>query len=60
MLVELKAVPVNTVIVQVYLPTSDYSEDKVDLVYGQIVEAMRRVRGNKNLTVMRDWNAVVG
>ncbi|KAG8226846.1 hypothetical protein J437_LFUL004087 [Ladona fulva] len=58
--VKLKAEPVNAVTVQVYLPTSEHSDDEVELVYEETEEAMRRVRGNKNVIVMGDWNAVVG
>jgi len=60
LLVKLKAEPVDPVIVQVYMPTTDHEELEVDLWYERLEEMLGGQKGTDNVVIMGDWNAVVG
>ena len=60
LMVKLEGEPTDTVIVQVYMPTSTHTEEEIDEVYEQIEEVLGEVKGKENLIIMGDWNAVVG
>jgi len=60
LLVKLKAEPVDLVIVQVYMPTTDHEELEVDLWYERLEEMLGGQKGTDNVVIMGDWNAVVG
>ena len=61
MMVRLKGKPVDVVIVQVYMPTTDYKDEEVDAVYERIEELLdKETKGKVYTLVMEDWNAVVG
>ena len=61
MMVRLKGKPVNVVIVQVCMETTDYKDDYVDAVYERIEELLdKETKGNDYKLVMGDWNAVAG
>jgi|SRR6218665_566188 len=61
MLAKLKAEPVDTVIVQVYLPTTGHSDDEqVEVIYEQMNELIDEGKGNDYLVVMGGWNAILG
>jgi exonuclease III len=59
--IKLQAEPVSILIVQVYIPTSDYEDDKVEELY-DIIEEILEEDGNgaTNTIIMGDWNSVVG
>ena len=59
-LVKIEAEPVDTVLIQVYMPTSASEEEEVDKVYEQIEELMVNESSKNNLIIMGDWNAVIG
>ncbi|XP_021934766.1 craniofacial development protein 2-like [Zootermopsis nevadensis] len=56
-LVKLDTKPNKTVIVQVYMLTSNQEDDEVERVYKEINEIIRGVNGEDNLIIMGDWNA---
>ena len=59
--VRLKGKPVDFVIVQVYMPTTDYKDEEVDAVYERIEELLdKETKAKDYMLVMGDWNAVVG
>src|SRR6476469_4560547 len=60
MVVKVKADPVDIVIVQAYLPTTDYKDKEVEKLYDQLEEILGKHKGTDNVTVMGDFNAVVG
>ena len=60
MLVRIQNEPRDIVIVQVYMPTTDYNDEEVEAVYEQIEEMLKDVKGKDFLVIMGDWNAVVG
>jgi exonuclease III len=58
--VKLKAEPVNILIFQVYMPTSEY-EDEVEELYNISEEILEEDgKGGTNTIIMGDWNSVVG
>ena len=60
MLVKIKAEPVDMIVIQVYLPISDYDDEEIEKLYEEIEGVMGKEKGADNLIVMGDWNAVVG
>jgi exonuclease III len=57
--VKLKAEPVSILIVQVYMPTSDYEDDEVEELYDIIEEILEEDgKGQTNTIIMGDWNSV--
>lgn len=55
-----KSKPFNLVILQVYAPTCDYSDEDVDLFYEEIETGLQSVKSTDILIVMGDLNAKVG
>jgi exonuclease III len=59
--VKLKAEPISILIVQVYMTTSEYDDDKVEELYDIIEEILEEDgKGKTNTIIMGDWNSVVG
>jgi exonuclease III len=59
--VKLNAEPVNILIVQVYMPTSDYEDEEVEELYDKIEDVLEEGgKGDTNTIIMGDWNSVVG
>uniref|UniRef100_A0A8D8WNZ2 Craniofacial development protein 2 n=1 Tax=Cacopsylla melanoneura TaxID=428564 RepID=A0A8D8WNZ2_9HEMI len=53
--------PVDTLIIQVYMPTSNATDDFVDEIYKQIEEVIEENgKGQIKTIIMGDWNSVVG
>ena len=59
-MVRITAAPTNIVVIQVYMPTTRYTDDEVEEWYEKIEELLRKVKGTEYLVVMGDWNATVG
>ena len=58
--IKLKAELVNILIMQVYMPTSEY-EDEVENLYDTIEEIFEEDgKGDTNSIILGDWNSVVG
>src|SRR6476661_5925057 len=60
MVVKVKVDPVDMVIVQAYLPTTDYEDEGVEKLYDQLEEILGKQKGTDNIIVMGDFNTVVG
>ena len=58
--IRLRAVPFNITIVQVYAPTSDYDENKIEKFYDQLQIVVDQTPKKDILVVQGDWNAKVG
>src|SRR6476469_6543037 len=58
--VKVKAYSVDMVIVQAYLPTSDYEDEKVEKLHDELEEILGKQKATDNVIVMGDFNAVVG
>ena len=59
MMVKIQAEPVNMIIIQIYMPTTDHEDDEVDLVYEQFEELLEKQKGTENVVITGDRNAVV-
>lgn len=59
-MVKLKAEPVDIVVIQVYMPTTDHDDEQVDEVYEQLEMIMEKQKGKDYMIILGDWNAVVG
>ena len=59
-MVKVSAMPVDMVIIQVYMPTTDHEDDEIEQLYEQIEEIIGKQKGRENVIVMGDFNAVVG
>ncbi|PNF39636.1 hypothetical protein B7P43_G05675 [Cryptotermes secundus] len=58
---KLKAELVDILIMQVYMPTSEYEDDEVEKVYDTIEEILQEDgRGDTNSIILGDWNSIVG
>ena len=60
LLVRVSAEPVDIVLVQVYMPTTDADDDEVEEMYEQIEELVKKEKATDQVIIMGDWNAVVG
>ena len=60
MMIKLKAEPVDMMIIQVYMPTSQGKVENVDDVYDMIEYIFKENRAKYNIIIMGDFNAVVG
>ena len=50
----------DLIIIQVYMPTRQCSEEEVEECYWKIEEVIGTEKRNSCVIVMGDWNAVVG
>src|SRR6476619_5240125 len=60
MVVKVKADPVDTMIFQAYLPTTDNEDEEVEKLYDQLEEILGKQKGAYNVIVMGDFKTGVG
>ena len=61
MFVKISAKPVDIVLVQVYMPTTNHDDDKIEKLYQEISEILHQEgRCQVNAIVMGDFNSIVG
>uniref|UniRef100_A0A8D8Q762 Craniofacial development protein 2 n=1 Tax=Cacopsylla melanoneura TaxID=428564 RepID=A0A8D8Q762_9HEMI len=60
MLLQINSSPVNTNIIQAYAPTTDHSDEEVQLMYDQIQNILKKLPKHELNIVMGDFNAKVG
>ena len=60
MMLKLKGQPFDISIIQGYAPTSDYSDNEVEMFYDEMKNAMKYVKCGEVVIVMGDFNAKVG
>jgi exonuclease III len=59
--IKLKATLVSILIIQVYMPMSEYEDDEVEKLYDTIEEILEEDgKGDTNSIILGDWNSVVG
>jgi len=58
-MVKIASKPTDTVLLQVYLPTTEY-EEAVEEMYEEIKKLMKHDKRDGNLIILGDWNAIVG
>ena len=54
------AQPMNISIIQVYAPTSSYSDEELEEFYGELEEEMEKIPRGDYIVVTGDWNAKIG
>ena len=59
-MVKIKSMPIDTIIIQVYMPTSATKDDEIEGMYETIQDILDNNKGNSNIIIMGDFNAVVG
>ncbi|KAI5692524.1 hypothetical protein M8J77_008381, partial [Diaphorina citri] len=59
-LVKLKTEPNDTIIIQVYMPTTNAEDEEVERIYEDINGLIDKTRGEDNVIIMGDMNAIVG
>ena len=61
MAIKMLSEPVETLIIQVYMPTSEATEEEVDQIYDQIEDVYEENgKGQVRTIIIGDWNSVVG
>src|SRR5580658_10458105 len=60
MMIKMQGELVNIVLIQLYMPTSEHSDEEVEEMYEQLEELMSEQKGSDHVVVMGDWNAIVG
>ncbi|XP_066998280.2 craniofacial development protein 2-like, partial [Anabrus simplex] len=58
--VKIDTKPVPTTLVQVHMPTSSADDEEIERIYEEIEDLIQYVKGDENVIVMGDRNAVVG
>jgi exonuclease III len=58
-LIKHRAKPNDTVLIQVYFPTSDAKDNTVEEVYFGLEDLCKLVKGEDNIIIIGDWNATV-
>ena len=59
--IKLQAEPINILMMQVYMLTSEHEDDEVEDLYDIFEEILEEDgKGDTNTTIMEDWNSVVG
>ena len=56
----MKGHPMNTTFLQVYAPTTEADEDKMDVFYSKVPEAFDKINSKYVIIMMGDWNAKIG
>ncbi|KAI5718650.1 hypothetical protein M8J77_024598 [Diaphorina citri] len=60
LLVKIKSSPADTVIIQVYMPTSNAEDEEIERMYEEINDLIDKTRAEDNVIIMGDMNATVG
>jgi len=59
--IKVQAEPINILMIQVYMPTSEHENDEAEELYGIIEEILEEDgKGNTNTIIIGDWNSVTG
>ena len=59
-MVKLEGQPFNVVLIQVYAPTTQHSDEEVEKFYGDIEKGIKQVKTTDVVIIMGDFNAKVG
>lgn len=60
MWIKIKGEKVDTIVMQVYMATSEHPEEEIDEMYDTIEEVLNNEVTNDNVIIMGDWNSIVG
>ena len=56
----MKGHQMNRTFLHVYAPTTYADEDKMDVFYGKVQEALDKINSKDVITMIGDWNAKIG
>ena len=59
-MIKINAKPVDVVLIQVYMPTTEYEDEEIEEMYEQIENIINKQKEDDNIIVRGDFNAVVG
>jgi len=59
-LVKFQTKPKDTIVVQVYVPTTNSSDVELIEVYENIDKLIENVKGKETIVIMSDWKTIVG
>ena len=59
-MIKISAMPVDIVVIQVYMPTTEHEDEEIEEMYDQIDNIINKQKGDINVIVMGDFNASVG
>ena len=60
LMVKLQTEPVDIVLEQVYMPTSDHDDEEIETMYEQLDDIIGKQKGTEYMVIMGDLNAVEG
>ena len=58
--IQIAAKPINIIIIQVYAPTSEYTDEDIELFYELIEDTIVKTPLKDFLVILGDWNAKAG
>ena len=58
--IQIAAKPINIIIIQVYEPTSEYTDEDIELFYELIEDTIVKTPKKDFLVILGDWNAKAG
>ena len=58
--IRITAKPLNIGLIQIYSPTSDYTEEQMENFYSQLQSTINSMKKKSMLIVQGDWNAKLG
>jgi exonuclease III len=59
-MVRIEAEPVDLVVIQVYMPTTEHEDEEIEQIYEKVEGMIKQERGRFCVIIMGDMNAVVG
>ena len=59
-IIRLQATPFNISIIQVYAPTTDHSDEEIEVFYNNLQNVIKTVSKKDILVIQGDWNAKIG
>jgi len=60
LLIKITAEPVDVVLIQVYMPTTNAEDEEVEAMYEEIEQLVKKEKAADQVIIMGDWNAIVG
>ena len=57
--IRLQATPFNISIIQVYAPTTDHTDEEIELFYNELQDSISKMSKKDILVIQGDWNAKI-
>ena len=59
-IIRLHATPFNISIIQVYAPTTDHTDEEIEIFYNDLQNSISKISKKDILVIQDDWNAKIG